>query len=217
MGPAHPPSQRIPGALSTEIKRPGRKTELSLLSNAEVKNVWSCTSSPSICFHGVWGGSLLSDHTKIFTFCSNIFRRGEIDGEKVYSQYSYLLCHSLCESSYTNINMIWNICLQWMTDIASAICRSFCKMYYSLAKGWTTNGSILSQTPRSFAWTINSYYSPLVLRVNSNYVQRIIVRFPVGLREFFLHQNFCTAIGSTQHLIQWVPEAFFLGWKLLGH
>jgi hypothetical protein len=53
MGPARPHSQRTLGALSTEIKRPGRKTEELLLSNAEVKNDWSYTSSPSICFCGV--------------------------------------------------------------------------------------------------------------------------------------------------------------------
>ena len=40
------------------------------------------------------------------------FRCGEIEEERMFSHCSFLLYHSLCESSYTNINVILNICLQ---------------------------------------------------------------------------------------------------------
>jgi hypothetical protein len=47
------PIQRIPGALSLEVKRPGREADLSPPSNAEVKNAWSYTFTPPILLHVV--------------------------------------------------------------------------------------------------------------------------------------------------------------------
>jgi len=44
------------GGFFPAVKRPGRETDHSSLSNAEVKNEWSCTST----YRGV--------HTDIFTF-----------------------------------------------------------------------------------------------------------------------------------------------------
>jgi hypothetical protein len=41
------------GALSLGVKRPGREANHSPPSSAEVKNAWSCTSTPPICLHGV--------------------------------------------------------------------------------------------------------------------------------------------------------------------
>jgi hypothetical protein len=38
---------------SLEVKRPGLEADHSPPSSAEVKNVWSCTSTPPICLHGV--------------------------------------------------------------------------------------------------------------------------------------------------------------------
>jgi hypothetical protein len=38
MGPTQPPIQWVPGALSPRVKRPGRETDHSAPSSAEVKN-----------------------------------------------------------------------------------------------------------------------------------------------------------------------------------
>jgi hypothetical protein len=53
LGPTQPPIQWIPGALSLEVKRPGREADHSLPSSAEVKNAWSYTSTPAIRLDGV--------------------------------------------------------------------------------------------------------------------------------------------------------------------
>jgi hypothetical protein len=53
LGPTQPPIQRVPGALSLGVKRPGSEADHSPPSSAEVKNVWSYTSTPPGCFHGV--------------------------------------------------------------------------------------------------------------------------------------------------------------------
>jgi len=41
------------GVLSPEVNRPGREVHLSPPSSCETKNVWSCTSTPFMCPHGV--------------------------------------------------------------------------------------------------------------------------------------------------------------------
>jgi hypothetical protein len=46
LGPIQPPIQWVPGALSLGVKRPGRETDHSLSSTAEVKNAWSYNSTP---------------------------------------------------------------------------------------------------------------------------------------------------------------------------
>jgi hypothetical protein len=48
-----PPVQWVPGALSLRIKRPGLEADHSPLSNVEVKNVWSYTSTPPTRLHAV--------------------------------------------------------------------------------------------------------------------------------------------------------------------
>jgi hypothetical protein len=53
LGPTQPPIQWVPGALSLGVKRPGREADNSLPSSAEVKNMWSYASIPSIRLHGV--------------------------------------------------------------------------------------------------------------------------------------------------------------------
>jgi hypothetical protein len=51
---AHPASYPMDtGALSLGVKRPGRETDHSSPSSAEVKNAWSYTSTPPIRLHGV--------------------------------------------------------------------------------------------------------------------------------------------------------------------
>jgi hypothetical protein len=51
--PTQPPIQWVPGALSLGVKRPGREADYSSPYNAEVKNAWSYTSTPSIPLRGV--------------------------------------------------------------------------------------------------------------------------------------------------------------------
>jgi len=53
LGPNQPPIQWVPGALSLGVKRLGCEADHSPPPSAEVKNVWSYTSSPPVCLHGV--------------------------------------------------------------------------------------------------------------------------------------------------------------------
>jgi hypothetical protein len=53
LGPTQPPIQWVPGALTLGVKRLGREADHSPPSSAKDKNVWSYTSTPSICLHGV--------------------------------------------------------------------------------------------------------------------------------------------------------------------
>jgi hypothetical protein len=46
LGPTQAPIQRIPGALSLWVKRPGREADHSPPCSAELKNAWSYTSTP---------------------------------------------------------------------------------------------------------------------------------------------------------------------------
>jgi hypothetical protein len=48
-----PPIQRVQGALSSGIERPGREANHSPPTSSDVKNAWSCTSTPPISFPGV--------------------------------------------------------------------------------------------------------------------------------------------------------------------
>jgi hypothetical protein len=48
--PTQPPTLWVPGALSLGVKRPGRQTDHSPSSSAEIKNVWSYTSTPQYVF-----------------------------------------------------------------------------------------------------------------------------------------------------------------------
>jgi len=55
MGPIQPPIEPVPGAISTEIKRPRLEADLPPPSSAEVKNMWSYT-----CTHACLYGLMLS-------------------------------------------------------------------------------------------------------------------------------------------------------------
>jgi hypothetical protein len=50
LGPTQPPVPWVPGALSLGVKRPGREANHSPPSSAEVKNVWTYTSTPPYAF-----------------------------------------------------------------------------------------------------------------------------------------------------------------------
>jgi hypothetical protein len=70
LGPTKPPIQWVQGALSLEVKRPEREAHHSPSSTAEVKNAWSCTSTPPI--HMAWCLVKHRDNltfTFTFTFC----------------------------------------------------------------------------------------------------------------------------------------------------
>jgi hypothetical protein len=53
LGPAQPPIQWISGVLSLGAKRPRREADHSPPSSAEVKNVWSYTSTATVRLHGM--------------------------------------------------------------------------------------------------------------------------------------------------------------------
>jgi len=50
LGLTQPPVQWVPRALSLAVNRPGRETEHSRSSSAEVKNAWSYTSTLQYAF-----------------------------------------------------------------------------------------------------------------------------------------------------------------------
>jgi hypothetical protein len=50
LGSTQPRIQWEPGALSPGIKRPGRKTDHSTPTSAEVRKMWICTSTPPYVF-----------------------------------------------------------------------------------------------------------------------------------------------------------------------
>jgi hypothetical protein len=64
LGPTKPPMQWVPGIFSLGVKRPGRESDHSTPSSAEVKNAWSCTSTPQYVFTA-W---CLVKHRDNFTF-----------------------------------------------------------------------------------------------------------------------------------------------------
>jgi hypothetical protein len=53
LGPAQPPIQRVPGALSLEVKRPGREAGHSPQSSAEVKECVKLYLHSPIRLHGM--------------------------------------------------------------------------------------------------------------------------------------------------------------------
>jgi hypothetical protein len=54
LGHTQPPIQWVPGALSLEVKRPGREADHSPLSSAKVnERSYSYTSTPPIHLHGM--------------------------------------------------------------------------------------------------------------------------------------------------------------------
>jgi hypothetical protein len=53
LGSTQPPIHWVPGALTPGVKWLGCEADHSSPSSAEVKNVWSYTSTPGLCFHGV--------------------------------------------------------------------------------------------------------------------------------------------------------------------
>jgi hypothetical protein len=50
LGSIQSPLQRVPGALSPGVKRPGREADHSPPTSAEVKKMWIYTSTPPYAF-----------------------------------------------------------------------------------------------------------------------------------------------------------------------
>jgi hypothetical protein len=50
LGPTQPPTQWVPGLLSSGVKRKGRETDHSPQTNAEVKKMWIYISTPPYTF-----------------------------------------------------------------------------------------------------------------------------------------------------------------------
>jgi hypothetical protein len=74
--PTQPLIQFVPGALSLGVKRPGRETDHSPPSSAEVKNAWLYTSTPQYAFMA-W--CLVSTGTTLtFTFTSSFINVNDI-------------------------------------------------------------------------------------------------------------------------------------------
>ena len=64
-----PPSLLFNGTktLSEVVNRPGHKDDHSLLPGTEINNTWRCTSTPSICRHGVYRENFYRLHTHTHT------------------------------------------------------------------------------------------------------------------------------------------------------
>jgi hypothetical protein len=89
-GAHQPPIQWVPGALPLGVKRPGRETDHSPPSSAEVKNEWSYTSTPQYAFM-TW---CLVKHRDNFTF--------------------YLLCSKVCVKIGVPFWHVVTSCFLWL-------------------------------------------------------------------------------------------------------
>jgi hypothetical protein len=69
------------GALSLEIKRPGREADHSAPSSAEVKNAWSYTSTLLTRLHGA-----VLRHRDNFTFTLPLLNTDDIKNGKYYEK-----------------------------------------------------------------------------------------------------------------------------------
>jgi hypothetical protein len=82
---SQPPIQRVPGALSVGVKRPGREVDHSRPSSAEVMKAWSYSSTPPIRLHGValsW-----KKHRDSFTFTLSLHPH-----QLLWGQYFRIFC-----------------------------------------------------------------------------------------------------------------------------
>jgi hypothetical protein len=105
LGPTLPPIQGVPGDLSLEVKRPGREADHSPPSGAEVKNVWSYTSTP----HYVFTAWCLVKHrdTCTFTFTQNRLgtkKRGETHSYHTWDSNPLPTWLKPCASETTSVS-----------------------------------------------------------------------------------------------------------------
>jgi len=67
VGPTQPTIQWVLGAFTMEVKLLGREADPSPPSSTEVKNTWSCTSTPPICLLGVVLKQYMSLHGMVLS------------------------------------------------------------------------------------------------------------------------------------------------------
>jgi hypothetical protein len=84
LGPTQTPIEWVRGALSLCVKRPGRETDHSPPSSAEVKNAWSYTSTPQYVFMA-W---CLVKHRNNFTFYLICYQ----EGQKIRQEWNRMEC-----------------------------------------------------------------------------------------------------------------------------
>jgi len=63
LGPTQLPIQLVPGTLPLGAKCPGREADHSPASSAEIKNVWSYTSTPQYAFMASTSGDVIKTLT----------------------------------------------------------------------------------------------------------------------------------------------------------
>jgi hypothetical protein len=110
LGPAQTPIQRVPGALSLAVKRPELEAYHSPPSSVEVKNSWSCTSTPPVRLHGV----VLSQSTG--TSLLLLYLTSNFSGNKNWSYYILLLLLLLLLLLYTSDGKVKGkvvLCVNW--------------------------------------------------------------------------------------------------------
>jgi hypothetical protein len=104
---SHPASiQWVPGALSLRVKRPGRESDHSPPSSAEVNKAWSYTSTPQYVFMA-WCLVKHRDNFTLFVICLCIFIR-------------------VRWASFTQINVNTNF-----IDLSSGLCLRLLKQHVS--------------------------------------------------------------------------------------
>jgi len=87
LGPSQPPSQWVLGAISPEVKRPGREADHSPPSSAEVKNERSYTS---IRHTSLWHGTQLSIGLYLVFYFSLML----CDSRRVHRLFIYTKMHT---------------------------------------------------------------------------------------------------------------------------
>jgi hypothetical protein len=105
LGPIQPPIQWVPGADSHGVKRPGREAHHSPPSSAEIKNVWSYTSTPQYTFMA-WCSVKSTGTTFPFTllyFTLRLLRLKFILCNRIYSLIGIVIlfrCHQYLSRDY---------------------------------------------------------------------------------------------------------------------
>jgi hypothetical protein len=90
LGPTRPPIKCVAGALSLEVKRPGREAEHLPPSGAEVKNAWSYTSTSLYAYVAWW----LVKHRENFTFINEITHKPTDSDPCVWGVHGFI---NVCE------------------------------------------------------------------------------------------------------------------------
>jgi len=93
----HRSLRRIPNVLLRECQAPEHEADISPPTTADIKNEWSCTSSPPICLYGA-----CRDNFKFYTL-SGLFYGTEL--AKNYSKCSNIVVHLTNEPSSVSYSL----------------------------------------------------------------------------------------------------------------